>query len=684
QHLSSVYKVRDGCRIDWESFVGSARSANAEVTAEELPVFALSFAQKYFTRADRLVRSLKASRVAPSSASHRAHQQLLDKNKSGAAPFSSSAAAASSVSFLDATFLPCVSTILIEFTSRESQLMVAPIGPPSIRSGIFSDVVVLWNSMTFASAGDFSLEAAMDVSEGVPPARIHSHTPLVFTYQIPQLSPWVKGYFSNPGNLIFAPDRHAPLDGDDDDSSEEEEEFVPDQGDAIASERKVETQVLNIAQVVTLIYDAQHAVPVALKIGSSAIREAIDALQGCFQEGPISKHILIQIYTMNLQRLRELYIKVHHEEGHLHHNSTLSALQQHHRRGSMYAGGGGSGFLYGPISRNAAQRMLQDFCEYNATESRIHEQLNKLESRALHSRSILSESRAGSPSPASAQTTASRPRWAGSVVSHQLSDTLIAASDDSNGDIHHPSVAASTYPPTNSALARSNTASPSGMNTQQQQPRFDFQSVATIALCSLLPYEAEIAISCRRDILWMGLEDTGKTLLMNSIRGVAHPTHPTIGLTESVIAFKEWVFGCKELGGRADFRTNWKQYMDRVDTVHAVVFVVDAGKPSSFAEAAEYLNGVSGAKLFAGLPFLIIFNNFRAGDKKGPTPQSLYDSLKLHRVRSKHALEYVTCDVTVVHSKLKILSEDVREGLNWLCQVFSAASTSPPPAPKIQ
>jgi hypothetical protein len=661
QHLSSVYNVRDGCRIDWESFVGAANAAGAEVTAEQLPVFALSFAQEYAIRADRLIRSLKASRVAPMVS------QSAAKGGAAGQPL------AVAQTFLEATFLPCVCTILIEFASRESQLMVTPSSPPSIRSGIFSDVVVLWNSLTFASAGDFSLEAAMDVSDGVVPTRIHPHSPLVFTYQIPQLSPWVKGYFSNPGNLILAPDRHAPLDGDEDDSSDEEEEFVPDQGDAIASERKVETQVLNIAQVVTLIYDAQHTVPVALKIGTTAIREAIDALQNCFQEGPISKHILVQIYTMNLQRLRELYIKASRDD-------VTSTNSSHHRRGSMHPSGSGS--FYGPISRSAAERMLKDFCEYHTTETRIAEQLTKLESRVMHSRSMVSESRAASPSSTgNVPPPTTTPRWAGNVISHQLSDTLIAGSDDSNGDIHHPSVAASTYPPTNSILGRSSTASPTGMTL----PRFDFQAVATVALCSLLPYEAEMAISCRRDILWMGLEDTGKTLLMNSIRGVAQPTHPTIGLTECVIAFKEWVFGCKELGGRADFRTNWKQYMDRVDTVHAVVFVVDAGKPSSFAEAAEYLNGVSGAKLFAGLPFLIIFNNYRVGDKKGPTPQALYDALKLRRVKSKHAMEYVTCDVTVVHSKLKVLSEDVREGLNWLCQVFSASSTSPPPAPpKIQ
>lgn len=708
--LSKTIGTRYGCHVNWESFAHSAFQLQPDLDAKQLPLLATCLTGHY---ADRLLRLARSLRATPCSGG----------------------------SFFDQVFLRCISTIVLDFVCSVDYMRARPgAAAPSIRSGIFTDVMVLWPSIAAAqqqyagvsedSPDESSAARRTSVAFGggggaklilSPPNGFVSvesfeleeasasttRLSIAFTLCFPLLSPWMTGYFANPANMVPAPDRNAAAEDDDDGdtTSQEDEEGILqglDFGNAIANERKIEAQVLNIHQVVNIVYDSQEGIDVQLKVSASVIQEAVDALQRVFErEGPISKHILIRILTSNLQRLRELFLLAI-SDGNIGCQSfgSTAANPSASKQGATTAANGVTGAesqqfhpdgpldaslqselandaneastvvydvdaretVLGPLDRSSATELLRDYCEYVETESFIENSLSTVEGlRRTRTRAFPEAvSRAASPARMASR---SRSQREGEAMPDEDGSGTGGVVVRSAPAVHVLSVRSSS----DSDMAATQRSLQASANCSHG---FDFESLATIALCVLLPNEARFATRSRRDVLWMGLENTGKSLLINSVHGVSHATHPTIGLTETIIAYEEWVLGCKELGGRVDFRRNWRQYMARVDEVHAIVFVVDVGRPSLYTEAAEYLDGVSRWPQFKKLPFLILFNNYRRDDRRSPKPSELYDALRLSAVEKHHPLQYCLCDVTVVHSANRSLHPDVKAGLHWICELL--------------
>ncbi|KAH9578093.1 Small GTPase superfamily [Trypanosoma melophagium] len=180
---------------------------------------------------------------------------------------------------------------------------------------------------------------------------------------------------------------------------------------------------------------------------------------------------------------------------------------------------------------------------------------------------------------------------------------------------------------------------------------YDFQCVSHVALNSLLPSEARIALLAWRVGFVAGLEDVGKTLILNSLKGSAQSTIPTVGLSQRVVAFEEWVFAMNELGGRESFRENWHYYVDRMESIDFLFFVVDSMRRRTFKDAAAYLLAIT--HHFKKLPLVVIFNNYRSGTRGTPSLEDLETAVKLDKVRRRHPDRRVfvgTCDITVVSS----------------------------------
>ena len=225
-------------------------------------------------------------------------------------------------------------------------------------------------------------------------------------------------------------------------------------------------------------------------------------------------------------------------------------------------------------------------------------------------------------------------------------------------------------------------------STPSEHDYCDFQDLAHIALTKLLPNEALLSQRCRREVLVLGLENTGKSLVINSLRGSSHATIPSIGLNETVVAYDKWIFAMKEFGGRELFRRSWKQYFAHMRPIDAIVFVVDGARTADFADAGEYLRSVRKWKNFMDVPLLLILNNIRAtaaasseSSVHAAARQTTSPSETERRVLDELGIEVkadavfcVACDVTTPHatSSHRGIAPGVQAGMDWLCSQLLA------------
>lgn len=237
--------------------------------------------------------------------------------------------------------------------------------------------------------------------------------------------------------------------------------------------------------------------------------------------------------------------------------------------------------------------------------------------------------------------------------------------------------------PYTSQLSRTHLSSDAKAN-QGSVPRFyNFQDITAVALNSLLPAEAHVARRAWRTGFVFGLQNTGKSLVINCIRGVVRPTVASVGLFRQVVAFGEWVWSLNELGGRESFRKNWIHYARRIAEVNFLCCVVDSQLRRSYNEAHSYLREV--ATYFSSVPLLVIFNNYR--DLPRPIcVEDLEQIIRLQDIRSindKRPVVVCTCDITVVHSANRIIPDDLLRALQKistvLCEQTPADQKPQPP-----
>nr|CCC94092.1 unnamed protein product [Trypanosoma congolense IL3000] len=196
---------------------------------------------------------------------------------------------------------------------------------------------------------------------------------------------------------------------------------------------------------------------------------------------------------------------------------------------------------------------------------------------------------------------------------------------------------------------------------------YGFQCVSQVALNYLLPREVKLARKAWRVGLVAGLQDVGKTLILNSLHGVVQPTFPTIGLSQRVIAFEEWVLAMHELGGRESFRENWRYYVERMEEVDFLFFVVDSMNKRAYKCASNYLREIT--NYFSNTPLVVMFNNVRVDGRGVSLLDHLSGVIKLDRVRRQQPGRIVivgTCDITVVSSSHRKVPSSLLETMHRL------------------
>ncbi|EAN78362.1 ADP-ribosylation factor family, putative [Trypanosoma equiperdum] len=204
---------------------------------------------------------------------------------------------------------------------------------------------------------------------------------------------------------------------------------------------------------------------------------------------------------------------------------------------------------------------------------------------------------------------------------------------------------------------------------------YDFQCVSQVALNYVLPREVKLARKAWRVGLVAGLQDVGKTLILNSLHGVIQPTFPTIGLSQRVIAFEEWVFAMHELGGRESFRENWRYYVERMEEVDFLFFVVDSMNKRAFKYASNYLREIT--NYFVNTPLVVLFNNVRVGVRGVSLLDHLSGAVKLDKIKKRQPERFIivgTCDITVVSSSHRTIPPTLLETMQRLGEYLRQVS----------
>ncbi|KAJ7656333.1 putative ADP-ribosylation factor, arf [Mycena polygramma] len=118
------------------------------------------------------------------------------------------------------------------------------------------------------------------------------------------------------------------------------------------------------------------------------------------------------------------------------------------------------------------------------------------------------------------------------------------------------------------------------------------------------------------DLVMIGLDDAGKTSVVNRLKrrelpgGVLPATVTTIGSTIETIAHGRHSVTIWEFGGSEKIRPLWRRYFWNG---HGYIFLVDAAKPTRFAEAKEELQRIWKETEHVG-PLLVLANKMDLPD----------------------------------------------------------------------
>mmetsp|Transcript_20568 Transcript_20568/g.41178 ORF Transcript_20568/g.41178 Transcript_20568/m.41178 type:complete len:178 (-) Transcript_20568:518-1051(-) len=116
----------------------------------------------------------------------------------------------------------------------------------------------------------------------------------------------------------------------------------------------------------------------------------------------------------------------------------------------------------------------------------------------------------------------------------------------------------------------------------------------------------EIFYSKKLDVVVIGLENSGKTTLLSVL---AHnqpvETVPTIGLNVKVFKKGKVNMKCWDIGGQAQYRSEWARYARGCDVV---LYVVDAADPKKLGTAKKELHKLLDDGSIGSTPLLVLAN----------------------------------------------------------------------------
>ncbi len=156
----------------------------------------------------------------------------------------------------------------------------------------------------------------------------------------------------------------------------------------------------------------------------------------------------------------------------------------------------------------------------------------------------------------------------------------------------------------------------------------------------------------------LGLDNAGKTTLLNSIQGEGDKdTTPTFGFNSTSVQEGKYKIEVFDLGGGKSIRSVWKKYLAEV---HAIVYVVDAADSQRFEESKKTLVEVLESQYMRDKPIVVFANK-----QDLPTAATAAEIVKsLGLASCKNSYNVFACTAKVPAGQP--VDARLREGLRWL------------------
>jgi ADP-ribosylation factor-like protein 8 len=209
------------------------------------------------------------------------------------------------------------------------------------------------------------------------------------------------------------------------------------------------------------------------------------------------------------------------------------------------------------------------------------------------------------------------------------------------------------------------TRSPSSLGTPKQRrsaPEPDAHA-AEATMGALLTKLLDTFYAKKLEVVLVGLENSGKTTLLNVLAaGRPVETCPTIGLNVKLVRKGGVQMKCWDIGGQAQYRSEWGRYTRGCDVI---IFVVDSHAIESIPLARKELHRLLEDRELATTPVLVVSNKIDL--EPHVTEGDLIRDLNL---------DYVTENpwIVIPISALKVVNVD--QVLQWLIKQGNSKPSS--------
>ncbi|XP_057335689.1 uncharacterized protein LOC130674387 [Microplitis mediator] len=157
---------------------------------------------------------------------------------------------------------------------------------------------------------------------------------------------------------------------------------------------------------------------------------------------------------------------------------------------------------------------------------------------------------------------------------------------------------------------------------------------------------AKIDDSNERRVLLLGLNNAGKTSVMNQIISIEDnnklyrvPPKKTDGFAVYVLNNKNYICNVWEIGGSDEVRKHWNNFLQDTDLL---LFMVDASDANQLSQAVLSLKEILGDNRMDNVPILVIANKQDVPDAL--KADQIKRALDLHSISPhKHKVEVITC-----------------------------------------